>query len=169
MPLAVVAGVALGWLVGFAIYRGGNHMGLHRFFVGSTCLLLMIAAGLVAKGVAAFESDRWNRLTDAQGDDDGSYDPRVNVWALSYGDPKKPDAGWWGVANALVGWSNIASYWTISSYILYWGLLSAWLFRLDKKRQTKTPVSGEQAPLLRAEGTAAGAASGSGESSSNNS
>ncbi|KAF9134346.1 hypothetical protein BGW39_007363 [Mortierella sp. 14UC] len=151
MPLAIVAGVVSGWLVGWAIYRGGNKMGLHRFFVGSTCLLLMVAAGLVAKGVAAFESDRWNRLTDAQGDDDGSYDPRVNLWALNCCDPKKPDAGWWGVANALVGWSNIASYWTVGSYILYWGLLSAWLFRLDKKRQTKgsAAVSGEQRPLLQ--------------------
>ncbi|KAG0290178.1 hypothetical protein BGZ96_006354 [Linnemannia gamsii] len=166
MPLAIVAGVALGWLVGFAIYRGGNKMRLHRFFVGSTCLLLLIAAGLVAKGIAAFESDRWNRLTDAQGDDDGSYDPRVNLWALTCCDPKKPDAGWWGVANALVGWSNIASYWTVGSYIMYWGLLSAWLFRLDAKRQTKgATVSGEQRPLLQGEGAAA-AASGSGEGSS---
>ncbi|KAG0273520.1 hypothetical protein BGZ97_010688 [Linnemannia gamsii] len=145
MPLAIVAGVALGWLVGFAIYRGGNHMRLHRFFVGSTCLLLLIAAGLVAKGIAAFESDRWNRLTNAQGDDDGSYDPRVNLWALNCCDPKKPDAG---------------------SYILYWGLLSAWLFRLDAKRQTKgAPISGEQRPLLQGEGTAA-VATGNSEGSS---
>ncbi|KAG0208925.1 high-affinity iron permease [Mortierella sp. GBA30] len=146
IPLAVIAGVAVGWLIGFAIYRGGNKMRLHKFFVGSTCLLMLIAAGLVAKGIAAFESDHWNRLIGAQGDDAGSYDPRVNVWWLSYGDPKVPDAGWWGVANALLGWSNIASYWTIGGYMLYWALVSAWLIRL-KTRRGKV-LAAEQRPLL---------------------
>ncbi|KAF9433688.1 hypothetical protein BGZ76_009106 [Entomortierella beljakovae] len=148
IPLAVVVGLVLGWLVGFAIYRGGNHMRLQQFFVGSTCLLLLIAAGLVAKGIAAFESDRWNRLTDAQGDDAGYYDPRVNLWALKCCDPKQPDSEWWGVANALVGWSNIASYWTVGSYILYWGLVSAWLIRLKSKGGKV--LAGEQRPLLGA-------------------
>ncbi|KAF9896122.1 high-affinity iron permease, partial [Lobosporangium transversale] len=146
IPLAILAGLGLGWLVGFAIYRGGNRMGLHRFFVGSTCLLLLVAAGLVVKGIAAFEADRWNRLTGAQSDDDGTFDPRVNVWALKCCDPKTPDAGWWGVANSLVGWSNVASYWTIGSYILYWGLVSAWLIR-SKTKKTKA-LTAEKRPLL---------------------
>ncbi|KAF9082606.1 high-affinity iron permease [Mortierella sp. AD031] len=137
IPLAVVAGVALGLLIGFAIYRGGNKMRLHPFFVGSTCLLLLLAAGLVSKGVAAFEADHWNRLTGAQSDDAGTFDPRYNLWALKCCDPKQPDAGWWSVANALVGWSNIASYWTVGSYILYWGIVSAWLVRLNNKRIQK--------------------------------
>ncbi|KAG0305796.1 hypothetical protein BGZ98_003549 [Dissophora globulifera] len=151
IPLAVLAGCALGWLVGFAIYRGSHRMKLHPFFVGSTCLLMLIAAGLVAKGIAAFEADQWNRATGAQSDDAGTYDPRVNVWALKCCDPKQPDAGWWGVANALVGWSNVASYWTVGAYILYWALVSAWLVRLRNKRQSKAKgkaVVGEQRPLL---------------------
>ncbi|KAK3819413.1 MAG: plasma membrane iron permease [Linnemannia elongata] len=138
IPLAVVAGVVLGLLIGFLIYRGGNKMRLHPFFVGSTCLLMLLAAGLVSKGIAAFEADHWNRLTGAQSDDAGTFDPRYNLWALKCCDPKQPDAGWWSVANALVGWSNIASYWTVGSYIMYWGLVSAWLIRLNNKRVQKT-------------------------------
>ncbi|KAG0369280.1 hypothetical protein BGZ54_010376 [Gamsiella multidivaricata] len=149
VPLAVLTGVALGWLVGFAIYRGGNRMQLHPFFVGSTCLLMLIAAGLVAKGIAAFEADAWIRATGAQSDDEGSYDPRVNVWALKCCDPKQPDAGWWGVANSLVGWSNVASYWTVGGYILYWALVSVWLIRLKTKRGKKV-LAAEQRPLLAA-------------------
>ncbi|KAH7059907.1 plasma membrane iron permease [Linnemannia elongata] len=137
IPLAVVAGVALGLLIGFLIYRGGNKMRLHPFFVGSTCLLMLLAAGLVSKGVAAFEADYWSRVTGAQSDDAGTFDPRFNLWALKCCDPKQPDAGWWSVANALVGWSNIASYWTVGSYIMYWGLVSAWLIRLNNKRVQK--------------------------------
>ncbi|KAF9170393.1 high-affinity iron permease, partial [Mortierella sp. AD010] len=151
IPLAVLAGVALGWLVGFAIYRGGNRMRLHQFFVGSTCLLLMIAAGLVSKGIAAFEADRWNRLTGALSDDEGTYDPRVNVWALKCCDPKQPDSEWWGVANSLVGWSNVASYWTVGSYILYWALVSAWLIRLKSKKGKA--LTAERKPLLGATDT----------------
>ncbi|KAF9934354.1 hypothetical protein BGZ65_003810 [Modicella reniformis] len=146
IPLAVVVGLALGWFVGFLIYRGGNSMHLHPFFVGSTYLLMMIAAGLVAKGIAALEADTWNRATGAQSDDDGTYDPRTNVWALKCCDPKKPDAGWWGVANALVGWSNVASYFSVGGYILYWGVVSAWLVQL-KTKKGKVLVA-ERRPLL---------------------
>ncbi|KAF9983666.1 high-affinity iron permease [Modicella reniformis] len=150
IPLAVLAGVMLGLLIGFAIYRGGNKMNLHPFFVGSTCLLLLIAAGLVSKGVAAFEADRWSRLTGAQSDDAGTYDPRVNVWALKCCDPKQPDAGWWSVANALVGWSNVASYWTTGSYIAYWGIVIVWLVRLKNRRMKSMAAvtASAQEPLL---------------------
>jgi high-affinity iron transporter len=152
IPAAVLAGVALGLLIGFAIYGGGNKMRLHPFFVGSTCLLLLIAAGLVAKGVAAFESDRWNRLTGAQSDDAGTFDPRFNLWGLKCCDPKQPDAGWWSVANALVGWSNVASYWTVGSYIAYWMIVSAWLVRLKYKRimSLADALGTSQIPLLSA-------------------
>ncbi|KAF9351154.1 hypothetical protein BGX26_010780 [Mortierella sp. AD094] len=149
IPIAVAAGVALGLMIGFAIYRGGNRMKLHPFFVGSTCLLLLLAAGLVSKGVAAFEADYWNRVTGAQSDDSGTYDPRYNLWALKCCDPKQPDAEWWSVANALVGWSNVASYWSVGSYIAYWGIVIVWLVRMKTKR-AKAAVKGASAqrPLL---------------------
>ncbi|KAF9432570.1 high-affinity iron permease [Entomortierella beljakovae] len=153
IPVSVFSGVILGLLIGFAIYRGGNRMQLHPFFVGSTCLLLLIAAGLVSKGIAAFESDYWNRVTGAMSDDEGTYDPRYNLWALKCCDPKRPDAGWWSVANALVGWSNIASYWSVGSYIMYWGIISTWLIR-SKNKRVKSAIAAASAerPLLSSTG-----------------
>ncbi|KAF9081756.1 hypothetical protein BGX23_000472, partial [Mortierella sp. AD031] len=71
-----------------------------------------------AVGVAAFEADHWNRLTGAQSDDAGTFDPRYKLWALMCCDPSQPHAGWWNVANALAGWNNTTSYWTVGSYIL---------------------------------------------------
>lgn len=159
IPFAVLAGVGLGILIGFMLYRGGNKMRLQPFFVGSTCLLLLVAAGLVAKGIAAFEADRWMNLTGALSDDDATYDPRVNVWALKCCDPKQPDAEWWSVFNAILGWSNIASYWTICGYILYWVVIVVSLVHLDAKRKRKA-IGGEDAsaerPLLSGSATAAG-------------
>lgn len=159
IPFAVLAGVGLGILIGFMLYRGGNKMRLQPFFVGSTCLLLLVAAGLVAKGIAAFEADRWMHLTGALTDDAATYDPRVNVWALNCCDPKLPDAEWWSVFNAILGWSNVASYWTIFGYVLYWAVIIVSLVHLDAKRKRKT-LGGEDAsaerPLLSGSATAGG-------------
>lgn len=77
-------------------------MKLHKFFVASTCLLLIIAAGLVAKAVAAFEANTWNKLTDTQSDDAGTFDPRVNVWGLSCCNPNDPNLGGWALMNAVL-------------------------------------------------------------------
>ncbi|KAF8981292.1 hypothetical protein BGZ46_003007 [Entomortierella lignicola] len=151
IPIAVASGVALGLMIGFAIYRGGNKMKLHPFFVGSTCLLLLIAAGLVSKGIAAFEAYYWGKVTGAQSDDAGTFDPRYNLWALKCCDPKQPDAGWWSVANALVGWTNVASYWSVGAYVAYWAVVVFWLIRLKNKRTKKTALVSAQRPLLSSE------------------
>ncbi|KAG0050687.1 hypothetical protein BGZ83_004517 [Gryganskiella cystojenkinii] len=153
IPAAVLGGVALGALIGWLIYRGGNRMKLQPFFVGSTCLLLLVAAGLVAKGIAAFEADRWMNLTGALSDDAATFDPRVNVWALKCCDPKQPDAEWWSVFNAILGWSNIASYWTITGYILYWAVIIVSLVHLDAKRKRKTLGDDAVRPLLSGSNT----------------
>ncbi|KAF9382349.1 hypothetical protein CPC16_009386 [Podila verticillata] len=134
IPAAVIAGVAVGVTIGYLLYRGGNGMRLQSFFVGSTCLLLLVAAGLVSKGIAAFEADAWVRATGAASDDDATYDPRINVWALKCCDPKQPDAGWWAMFNAILGWSNVASYFTVFGYCAYWAIVIFALVRLRNKR-----------------------------------
>ncbi|KAG0215680.1 high-affinity iron permease [Mortierella sp. GBA30] len=140
IPAAVIVGVICGLLVGYIIYRGGNKLNLHKFFTASTCLLLLLAAGLVARGVAAFESYAWNKLINAQNDDGGTYDPRINVWALKCCDPKNNDAGGWQLFNAILGWSNIASIGTIVCYIGYWLVIIVALvyMKLKRRRDART-------------------------------
>ncbi|KAF9154977.1 high-affinity iron permease [Mortierella sp. AD011] len=135
IPIAVVAGMICGFCVGYIIYRGGNMMNLHRFFVASTCLLLLVAAGLMARAVTAFEANTWNRLTNTQSDDAGTYDPRVNVWGLQCCNPNDPNSGGWAFFNAVLGWSNVASIGTILSYILYWFAIMAALTFLKLRRR----------------------------------
>ncbi|KAG0381016.1 high-affinity iron permease [Mortierella sp. AD032] len=120
IPLAVIVGLIAGALVGFLIYRGGSRIALHRFFVASTCLLLMIAAGLFAKSIHAYQMDKWGKIVGGDADDAGTYDPRGNVWALNYGDPNKPENGGWAFFNSILGWNNIASVGTITGYCVYW-------------------------------------------------
>jgi high-affinity iron transporter len=120
IPLAVVVGLLAGALVGFLIYRGGSRLALHRFFVASTCLLLLIAAGLFAKAINAYEMDKWGKLVGGDADDAGSYDPRGNVWALNYGDANQPENGGWAFFNSILGWMHVASVGTVTGYCVYW-------------------------------------------------
>ncbi|KAI8346042.1 iron permease FTR1/Fip1/EfeU [Mortierella sp. GBAus27b] len=135
IPAAVVVGLFCGLLIGYILYRGGNKMNLHKFFTASTCLLLLLAAGLVAKGVAAFESYAWTKLTNAQSDDGGTYDPRINVWALKCCDPKNNNDGFAQLMNALFGWSNVASIGSVVCYIGYWLIVIVSLVFLKQKHR----------------------------------
>ncbi|KAF9995384.1 high-affinity iron permease [Entomortierella chlamydospora] len=135
IPAAVIVGFLCGLLIGYILYRGGNRMNLHRFFTASTCLLLLLAAGLVAKGVAAFETYAWTKATHAQSDDSGSYDPRINVWALACCDPNANNQGFAQLMNALFGWSNVASIGTVVCYIVYWFIVMGALIYMKLKRR----------------------------------
>ncbi|KAG0268712.1 high-affinity iron permease [Actinomortierella ambigua] len=134
IPLAAICGILAGALLGFVIYKTGNALTLHRFFVGSTCFLLVIAAGLFAKAIFAYEMDNWNKLTGVDADDAGSYDPRGNVWALSCCNPNDPNAGFWQFMNAIFGWNNIASVGTITGYCMYWVVVILAVFFMRWKR-----------------------------------
>jgi high-affinity iron transporter len=114
IPAAVVVGVFCGLLVGYILYRGGNRMSLHRFFIGSTCLLLLLAAGLVAKGIASFEAYVWAKKINAQGDDSATFDPRVNVWGLKCCNPNDNNAGGWQLFNAI-----LVSYLLFTHFLLF--------------------------------------------------
>ncbi|KAG0005661.1 high-affinity iron permease [Entomortierella chlamydospora] len=160
IPLAAICGLLAGALVGFIIYRGGNRLALHRFFVFSTCFLLVIAAGLFAKAINAYEMDKWNKIVGGDADDAGSYDPRGNVWALSYGNPNDPNAGFAAFCNSVVGWNNIASVGTIVGYIVYWFVVIASViflkFKNRRARANATPVHvDEKAATAHIEKTAA--------------
>ena len=46
-----VLGVATAAVLGWAIFRGGRHLSLPRFFAATTVLLVLVAAGLFATGI----------------------------------------------------------------------------------------------------------------------
>ncbi|KAG0208932.1 high-affinity iron permease [Mortierella sp. NVP41] len=145
IPLAVIAGLAAGALVGFIIYRGGSRVALHRFFVFSTCLLLLIAAGLFSKAINAFEMDKWGKIVGGDADDAGSFDPRINVWNLSYGNPNDPNNGGWAFFNSILGWNNIASVGTVTGYCVYWlvVILSIVFLKLKSNRARRAAAANQ--------------------------
>ncbi|KAE8352495.1 iron permease FTR1 [Aspergillus coremiiformis] len=123
-PLAVVTGLAAGLLVGYIIYKGGKETSMQIFLIISTCFLYLVAAGLFSRGVWYFENHAWNKIVggDASetGSGPGSYNIQQSVWHVNCCNPMFEGGGGWGIFNALLGWTNSATYGSVISYNLYW-------------------------------------------------
>lgn len=56
----------------------------------------------------------------------GSYDIRKSVWHVNCCNPEINGGGGWGIFNAVLGWTNSATYGSVLAYNLYWlGVIAA--------------------------------------------
>ncbi|KAF8595733.1 iron permease FTR1 [Ceratobasidium sp. AG-I] len=138
IPLAALAGLIIGLVVGYAIYASSSRTRLSAFLIASTSLLLLIGAGLFSKSVGAFERHRFNTMVGGDvaeaGNGPGSYDVVGNIWHLDCCNPEnKHDARGWAVFNAILGWSNNGSVGTVLAYIVYWLVATVSLVRMKHK------------------------------------
>lgn len=143
IPLSIVAGVLLGSVAGYLLYRGGNKLLLQYFLICSTCFLYLVSAGLMSRGVWFLELEQFVRRCGGQdpseaGSGPGSYDILRSVWHVNCCNGLTD--GWWMVFNAILGWTNSATYLSVALYIGYWILVSAWLeARLYEEREGVLP------------------------------
>lgn len=126
-PLAIICGAGLGLSIGYMLYRGGNKMSIQYFLIGSTCFLYLVAAGLMSRGVWFFELEQFVRRcgqdTSETGSGPGSYDIGNSVWHVNCCNGLT-DGGWM-IFNALLGWTNSATYGSVISYCLFWLVIVA--------------------------------------------
>ncbi|KAI8634434.1 iron permease FTR1 family protein [Xylariaceae sp. FL1651] len=124
VPLPVVVGLAVGGIVGYILYRGGTTARLQYFLVASTCLLYLVGAGLFSRAVWYFEAQEWNNAVGSDaaelGAGAGSYDIDKSVWHVNCCSPELNGGGGWGIFNAILGWTNSATYGSVISYNVYW-------------------------------------------------
>ncbi|KAM0750488.1 iron permease FTR1 [Meredithblackwellia eburnea MCA 4105] len=125
IPLAAITGLLCGLLIGYLLFISSSRVSMSIFIVVSTNILFVLGAGLLTRSVNAFERHQWIVATHGAGGENGSgpgsFDVRKSVWHLDYGNPEdKLNAKGWGVAKALVGWSNNCSYGDLISYIGFW-------------------------------------------------
>lgn len=122
-PLAVIAGLAAGAIIGFLIYRGGNYMSIQVFLIVSTCFLYLISAGLFSRAIWSFQMYVFSKQAGGDvaenGDGPGSYNIKQSVWHVNCCNPETASGGW-GIFNALLGWQNSATYGSVISYNIYW-------------------------------------------------
>lgn len=68
--------------------------------------------------------NHWSTLTGGDaaetGSGPGSYDIRQSVWHVNCCNPEVNGGGGWGIFNAILGWTNSATYGSVLSYNLYW-------------------------------------------------
>ncbi|KAM6518297.1 high-affinity iron permease [Fusarium solani] len=124
IPLPTVVGLLAGCFVGYVLYKGGSSTKLQLFLVVSTCLLYLVGAGLFSRSVWSFEMAKWNEYiggeTDEFGNGPGSYDIDQSVWHVNCCASTDTIQNGWSIFNAILGWTNSATYGSVISYNLYW-------------------------------------------------
>jgi high-affinity iron transporter len=137
IPLAVICGLLVGIIISYIIYRGGSALAIHWFLIVSTCILLLVGAGLFSRSVGDFQRYAFNKGVGADvaelGNGPGSFDVDGNIWHLTYGNPELKDNSGWSIFNAILGWDNNATLGTILSYVFYWIAVIATLVFLKWK------------------------------------
>lgn len=123
LPLSIISALTLGSLIGVSLYKGGNKMRLQVFLIFSTCFLYLVSAGLMSRGVWFFELEQYVQKCHGQdmtevGNGPGSYDVTNAIWHVNC--CSGINDGGWMLLNALVGWTNTATYGSIISYNVYW-------------------------------------------------
>lgn len=130
--LGGLGGLAAAALVGLMVYRGGRRLDLRLFFQVTGLLVILFAAGLVAKGVHEFEEAG---LLPAL------LDP---AWDLGLGDPDGSVAG--RVAAEVFGWTPAPSLLQVLAYWAY--LLPVALVFRSRTRRLAAAAAG---PAVEAE------------------
>ncbi|RCH93211.1 high-affinity iron permease [Rhizopus azygosporus] len=152
IPIAAIMGIICGALVGFLIYRGGSLIQLRWFFVFSTVILYLVAAGLMSKAVGFLEQNAWNQVIGGEVAEEGGdvipYKVTTAVWHVSWGNPELNISanGGWQIFNAILGWNNTATIGTIVSYCLYWLFVIGYLaysFYKEKRSAIRKAEAGE--------------------------
>ena len=133
--LGGLGGLAAAAGIGLALYQGGRRLDLRLFFRVTGILILLFAAGLVAKGVHEFEEAG---LLPAL------LDP---AWDLGFGDPGSSVAG--RVAGEVFGWTPAPSLLQVLAYWLY--LLPV---ALAFRGRTRWRATGAAEPAVEAEASA---------------
>lgn len=143
LPLSIGAGILLGSAIGYILYKGGNKLSLQYFLIFLTCFLYTVSAGLMSRGVWFLELEQFVRRcggldVSETGSGPGSYDITKSVWHVNCCNGLTD--GWWMVFNALVGWTNSATYGSVLSYIAYWVFVISWLeMKLYEERHGYLP------------------------------
>ncbi|WVQ78001.1 hypothetical protein IAT38_000082 [Cryptococcus sp. DSM 104549] len=149
-PSAVAGGGILGLLAGalcaYLLFSSTSPMSLHKFTTVSSLLLFVIGAGLASRSAYSLERQYFishvGTAAAESGNGPGSYRVQGNIWHLTWWDPE-PGSGdnMAQLAQAVFGWNNTGTWWTVSTYMAYWIAIMATLTAM-KWREGRTSILG---------------------------
>lgn len=121
-----LAGLAAAAVIGLVVYQGGRRFDLRLFFRVTGALILLFAAGLVAKGMHEFqEAGLLPALVDP-------------AWRLGFGDPGSSPLG--RVASEVFGWTPAPS---LLQVVAYWAFLGPAALAFWRRSRRLAPARGE--------------------------
>jgi high-affinity iron transporter len=125
--LGGLVGLAVAIVIGYLIYRGGTRVDIRLFFRVTGILIILFAAGLIAKGIHEFqEVDLLPVVVDP-------------LWSLNILDPDTNLIGQF--AKSLFGWRPDPSLLTVIGYLAYLVPIGAAFLSMTRKAGTKTTPS----------------------------
>ncbi|XBW35918.1 hypothetical protein QEN19_001492 [Hanseniaspora menglaensis] len=122
LPLSMILAASVSIAIGRFFYKSSTSFSLRICLVTASCLLYILASGLMSKGVWQFDVQKYVNNCDGQdmtelGNGPGSYDIEDSVWHVNWGGEKD---GFWVILTAIFGWTNSATYNSVISYNVYW-------------------------------------------------
>ncbi|WWD01513.1 hypothetical protein V866_008457 [Kwoniella sp. B9012] len=142
-----VGGLIVGGLIAYLLFSSTTPLSLTKFVQFSSLLLFMIGAGLASRAAYAFERQYFisyvGTAAAEAGNGPGSYRVKGNIWHLTWWDPE-PGSGdnFAQLAQAVVGWNNTGTVWTVSTYMFYWLLITFTLVKA-KYKEGRTSLCGQ--------------------------
>ncbi|WWC61244.1 uncharacterized protein I303_103825 [Kwoniella dejecticola CBS 10117] len=142
-----IGGLIVGGLIAYLLFSSTTPLSLTKFVQFSSLLLFMIGAGLASRAAYAFERQYFisyvGTAAAEAGNGPGSYRVAGNIWHLIWWDPE-PGSGdnFAQLAQAVVGWNNTGTVWTVSTYIAYWLLITFTLVHA-KFKEGRTALCGQ--------------------------
>ncbi|WVW83216.1 hypothetical protein I302_105234 [Kwoniella bestiolae CBS 10118] len=142
-----LGGLIVGGLIAYLLFSSTTPLSLTKFVQFSSLLLFMIGAGLASRAAYAFERQYFisyvGTAAAEAGNGPGSYRVQGNIWHLTWWDPE-PGSGdnFAQLAQAVVGWNNTGTVWTISTYMFYWLLITFTLIKA-KYKEGRTSLCGQ--------------------------
>ncbi|KAL3235356.1 Iron transporter FTH1 [Nakaseomyces bracarensis] len=120
---SMVCAFCISGVFGIFFFKYSSSLSLKICLVITTCFLYLIASGLFSKGVWQLELQDYVNKCNGQdmsevGNGPGSYDISRSVWHVNCCNGES-DGGWM-ILTAIFGWTNSATYGSVSSYIIYW-------------------------------------------------
>ncbi|CAO1632862.1 unnamed protein product [Sympodiomycopsis kandeliae] len=132
IPLPAIVGIACGLAIGAFVFKAGSFSKVRMFLLFSTCILLLIAAGMASRSVYYLEFYQYvKKVGDAaaeSGSGPGSYNALNYIWHIDCCNPEDSSGGnGYGILNSLVGWNNTGTAGSIAAYIVYWVVIMLYL------------------------------------------
>ncbi|BEJ16074.1 hypothetical protein CspHIS471_0506790 [Cutaneotrichosporon sp. HIS471] len=153
-PLSIFTGALAGFLIGgvlaVALFTRSESMSLQHFTTFSTVILFLMGAGLASRSAYGLERQYFINGVGAAaaegGDGPGSFRVAHNIWKLWGANPEPGHqgySGFWQLAQSLVGWNNVGTYWTVGVYEVYWFIIIGTLIRM-KYNEGRAEICGRR-------------------------